>query len=80
MWSKISAYWDSLPHGTQAVIVAFGGGFMGVVEPVVEHWATGQPVCAIAVGACIKGYLVSGVKAGVVAVMGLYLKSSYHAK
>lgn len=78
MWTKLAAWWNQLPHGVQAVLVGFGGGALGVLEPVVEQWAAGATVCSVAATACIKGYLLSAVKAGVVAVMGLYIKSSFH--
>ena len=78
MWTKLVAWWDGLPHGVQAVIVAFGGAALGVVEPVVEQWATGTAVCTVAVGACVKAYALSAAKAGILAVMGLYIKSSFY--
>jgi len=76
--TKFLAWWNGLPHYVQAVIVAFGGGAVGVLEPVIEQWASGQPVCTVALGLCMKGYLVSAVKAGVLGVIGLYIKSSFH--
>lgn len=78
MWQKLVAQWDGLPHGMQAVIVGFGGGALGVLEPVIEQWAGGAAVCSVALGLCVKTYLLSAVKAGCVAVMGLYIKSSLH--
>ena len=78
MFDKIKAWWNALPHGVQAVVVLFGGGVIGVLEPVVEHWAQGQVVCTVAIGPCVVGYLVSAAKAGVLAVLGLYLPSSFH--
>jgi hypothetical protein len=71
-------WWNELPHQAQAAIVALGGGMLGVLEPVVQHWASGQVVCSIAVGPCMKEYAVSALRAGVLAVIGLYIQSSYH--
>jgi len=78
MESKLAAFWNGLPHQAQAVFVALGGGIIGVLEPVIEHWASGQVVCTVATGLCIKGYAVSALKAGILAVMGLYVKSSLY--
>jgi hypothetical protein len=78
MWTKFSAWWNSLPHAVQAVIVAGGGAALGVLEPVVEQWASGTAVCTVAVGTCVKGYIISAAKAAVLAVMGLYIKSSLY--
>ena len=80
MWDKMAAWWNGLNHGVQAAIVAFGGGIVGVVEPVLQNWASGQAVCSVAVSACLKGYAISAVKAGVMAVLGLYVKSSLYHK
>ena len=79
IWQKLAAWWNGVPHLWQAVMVAFGGGALGVLEPVVQNWASGVAVCSVAVGVCINGYLVSAVKAGVMAVIGLYIKSSFHS-
>lgn len=78
MWTKLTAWWASLPHQVQAVLVGFGGGAGGVIEKVVEQWATGQVVCSGLVLPCLETYCISALKAGVIAVMGLYIKSSYH--
>jgi hypothetical protein len=77
MWTKLTAWWAGLPHQVQAVIVLFGGGALGVLEPVVQNWASGQAVCTATVGLCVRGYLLAAAKAGVAAVIGLYIKSSY---
>lgn len=79
MWQTIKDGWNKLPHLVQAAIVGFGGAAIGVLEPVIQNWASGQVVCSVAIGVCIKGYLVSAVKAGILAVMGLYVKSSFHS-
>ena len=78
MWQKLVAWWGGLPHTVQAVIVAFGGAAFGVLWNVVQQWASGQQVCAVALGPCVKAYVISAVKAGVIAVAGLYIRSSYH--
>lgn len=78
MWNKIVAWWNALPHYVQAVIVAFVGAVVGALEPVIGQWAYGQQVCTVALGACLKAYLVSAAKAGILAVLGLYIKSSFH--
>jgi hypothetical protein len=80
MWAKLKAGWASLPHVAQAAIVLFLGTAAGVVEPVIEDWAKGQVVCTVAVGACITGYVLSAVKAGILAVIGLYIPSSLGRK
>jgi len=78
MWTRIVALWNNLPHYVQAVIMAFGAGLFGVLWNVVKQWANGQQVCTVATWPCVESYLVSGVKAGIIAVIGLYTKSSYH--
>ena len=79
MWQKIVNWWNGLPHWLQAIIFAFGGGLVGVLEPVIENWSKGQQVCTVALWPCVATYLLSGVKAGILAVIGLYTKSSlYH--
>ena len=81
MTEKIAAWWNQLPHGVQAAIVAFGGGVLGFVEPILQDWASGTAVCQAPFWACVRGFAVSGLKAGIMAVMGLYIKSSlYHSK
>lgn len=80
MWAKLAAWWNSLPHGVQAVMVAFGGAGFGVLWSAAQQWAGGQPVCATGMTAsvCAKGLLVSAIRSGIVAVAGLYVKSSLY--
>jgi hypothetical protein len=78
MWKRIAAWWSGLPHGLQAALVGFGGGALGVLEPVIQNWSEGKAVCAVAAAVCVKGYLYSAIKAGVMAIFGLYIRSSYH--
>lgn len=78
MGAKLAAWWNGLPHMVQAVIVAGGGAAIGVVEPVIEQWASGATVCTVALALCVKGYAISAVKAAVLAVTGLYIKSSFY--
>ena len=80
MWNKIVAWWDSLPHGVQAVIVTFFGAVAGFVVPIIQNWAAGQPVCGTNISACLKTDAISAIKVGVSAVIGLYIKSSLYHK
>ena len=80
MWTKLVAWWDGLPHGVQAVIVAFGGAVGGFLEPVVQNWASGQAVCTTPAWVCLRTYVISAIKVGVSAVIGLYIKSSLYHK
>jgi hypothetical protein len=80
MIAKIAAWWASLPHGVQALIVGFGSAAGQVLGSKIWDWANNQPVCAagVAAMACVKFTAVAAIRTGIVAVGGLYLKSSLY--
>jgi hypothetical protein len=82
MIAKIAAWWNSLPHGVQAVLVGFGSAAGQVLGSKVWDWANNQPVCeaGVAIGACVKFTAVAAIRTGIVAVGGLYLKSSLYKR
>ena len=70
--NKLVAWWNAQPHWFQAVIVLFGGTILGSVAKEV----TTPNACMTWV--CWKQYLADGLRSGVAAVAGLYVKSSFY--
>lgn len=58
--------------------MAFGSTAGFFMFPVIEGWATGQPGCFSK--ACLVADLSQAVKAGIAAVLGLYVPSSFYRK
>lgn len=67
---KIKAFWSKLPHIVQAGIVLFAGAAASVVFN-----AIGQDKSCLSFE-CWKHYLADGFRAGVGAVVALYLPNS----
>lgn len=85
MWTAIKTWWNGLPHGVQALLMAAAGGTVTVVEPVLEAWVSNQPIalCATAGAgtiACLKVIGWQALKGAVAAVLVLYIPSSKYAK
>jgi len=80
MWSKLVAFWNGLPHLIQAAIAAFAGAAFSVLWTALKAWANGQAVCTVAFWPCVGGYLSQAVKGGIIAIGGLYTKSSFYNK
>lgn len=76
----LAAWWNSLSHPAQAGIMAFAGAAFGVLWNAIDNWAHGQTICTVAAKACALGYLSAAIKSGVVAVAGLYTKSSLYSR
>jgi hypothetical protein len=68
----MATLWNRLPHLVQAVIVLFAGTAVGSIAQAIE---TPNACWTLA---CWHGYLITGGQAGVLAVAGLYLKSSLY--
>jgi hypothetical protein len=69
MYSKLLAYWNSLPTSTKTIIVIFAGAATGVLR----HALQNPDACMTE--ACWKGYIFSALHAGGLAV-GAYLMQS----
>lgn len=67
MFDKLKAFWNSLPHPVQGAIVLFGGASLGVIGSAVG----GEHSCLTL--SCWRQYFGDGFRAGVAAVVGLYL-------
>ena len=78
MWAKLVAWWDEVPHVVQAGLLLFVTTAGGVLIPVLYGWTQGQTVCTVAFWPCVVGYLKEAIKTGIGAVIGLYIKSSFH--
>jgi hypothetical protein len=70
--SKLIDFWKSLPHQVQAVIMFFGGSVLGTLAKY-----------ALTPGACLsfycwREYIGQSFSTGLVAVLGLYTKSSFY--
>lgn len=66
---KLSKFWASLPHAWKTAIIAFGGAAAGVLGHAII-----QPDACLT-GACLHGYIVAAIAAGVTAVGPFYLPS-----
>jgi hypothetical protein len=69
---KIMAFWNSLPHAAQAVIVFFFGNVLGCLA----KYVTAPEACLSLY--CWREYMAQSLTAGIVAVFGLYTKSSLY--
>lgn len=67
---KIKAFWNSLPHVAQAGLVLFAGAALSVIFN-----AVGQEHSCLSFS-CWRQYLGDGFRAGVGAVVALYLPNS----
>jgi hypothetical protein len=72
MWTKVSNFWNGMPHWLQALAVLFAGTAAKAVATAVS-----APNACMTL-ACWRQYLSSGLDAGVAAVAGLYVKSSFY--
>lgn len=70
MFTKIHAWWDSLPHPVQMAIMLFGG----AAAAAVKHGFADTHGCIAE--ACLKGYLWAGLHGGIAAVVALEIPSN----
>lgn len=75
MIAKIQAYWNSLPHALQAMILLFAGAAWGVLK---HNLFDAPQACYTAV--CLRSYAVAALHAGILAVVALYIPSSLGKK
>lgn len=66
--NKVKAFWASLPHPVQAVIVAFGGG----AGAEIGQLAAGYPNICLT-GICLKHDIGLVVGAGIIAARAFYM-------
>ena len=74
MWTALANFWSSLPHPVQAAVVLFGGDLGGAIYAGISS----PNACWTA--ACLGAYALTGLKTGIVAVLGLYIPSSLYQK
>lgn len=72
--NKLKAFWNSLPHAAQAVIVLFAATAAGSVANAIN-----QPGACTSLS-CIGHYAKAGLSTGIAAVAGLYMKSSLYSR
>jgi hypothetical protein len=70
MLQKVQAFWNSLPHPLQAVIMLFLGAATGVIRHILET----PNACMTVI--CWHGYVVSAAHAGILAVIALYIPAN----
>ncbi len=72
MWTGLVNFWNSLNHIVQSIIVLF----VTTVLMTVAQELQAPAACWSLL--CLKGYVISGLQAGVLAVCALYAKSSLY--
>jgi hypothetical protein len=70
MLTKVRAWWNSLPHQQQALIMLVGGAAIAAAK----HGFVDAHGCLTSV--CLKGYLWAGIHGGVAAVIALYIPAN----
>jgi hypothetical protein len=70
MLTKVRAWWNSLPHPVQVVIMLAGGAFVAAVK----HAFADAHGCLTEV--CLKGYFWAGLHGGITAVIALEIPSN----